>query len=213
MINARLNHLFSIPLMEFDYGQTSEDENKIICHYLNNLKSNPYNFSTNESYILDKGLTKLKSFIESAIDIYVKNVIVGDEYDENLSFKITQSWGNLTRPGSAGHHQHTHSNSVISGVFYVQTNDVDNISFTNPLLTHDTIRVRTKEYNQFNSNTWRYPVSAGKLILFPSSVSHHVDPPIGDKDRITLSFNVFPFGILGDRDQLGELRILQDKYK
>ena len=92
-------------------------------------------------------------------------------------------------------------------------NDVDNITFTNPLLTHDTIRVRTKEYNQFNSHTWRLPVSVGKLILFPSNVPHHVDSPIGDKDRITLSFNVFPFGILGDRDQLGELRILQDKYK
>ena len=48
MMNARLNHLFSIPLMEFEYGQISEDENKIICHYLNNLKSNPYNFSNIE---------------------------------------------------------------------------------------------------------------------------------------------------------------------
>ena len=210
---AKLNPLFSVPLMEFEYGQISEDERKTINHYLDDLRPNVYNLTTKESYILNKGLSKLKKFIEIAIDAYVINVIVGDKYDKNLSFKITQSWGNLTRPGSAGHHQHTHSNSVISGVFYVQTNDVDNISFTNPLLTHDTIRVRTKEYNQFNSNTWRYPVSAGKLILFPSSVSHHVDPPIGDKDRITLSFNVFPFGILGDRDQLGELRILQDKYK
>ena len=49
----------------------------------------------------------------------------------------------------------------------MQTNDVDNITFANPLLAHDTIRVRTKEYNQFNSYTWRYPVSTGKLILFP----------------------------------------------
>ena len=213
MNNIKLSHLFSIPLMEFEYGQTSEEENKIIYHYLNDLRPNVYNLTTKESYILEKGLSKLKKFIEIAIDAYVINVIVGDKYDKNLSFKITQSWVNLTRPGSAGHHQHTHSNSVISGVFYVQTNDVDNITFTNPLLTHDTIRVRTKEYNQFNSHTWRYPVSAGKLILFPSNIPHHVDSPIGDKDRITLSFNVFPFGILGDRDQLGELRILQDKYK
>ena len=54
-------------------------------------------------------------------------------------------------------------------------------------------------------------MSAGKLILFPSNLPHHVEPPIGNKDRITLSFNVFPFGILGDRDHLGELRILEDK--
>ena len=211
MMNARLNHLFSIPLMEFEYGQISEDEHKIINHYLNDLRPNVYNFTTKESYILDKGLSKLKKFIESAIDSYVKNVIVGDEYDKDLSFKITQSWVNLTQPGSAGHHQHTHSNSVISGVLYVQTNDVDDVTFTNQFLSFSTIRVTTKKYNQFNSNTWRLPVSAGKLILFPSNVPHHVDSPIGNKDRITLSFNVFPFGILGERDQLGELRILEDK--
>ena len=63
MINARLNHLFSIPLMEFEYGQISEDEHKIINHYLNDLRPNVYNFTTRESYILDKdkGLSKLKN--------------------------------------------------------------------------------------------------------------------------------------------------------
>ena len=204
---AKLKPLFSVPLMDFEYGQISEDERKTINHYLDDLRPNVYNFTTKESYILDKGLSKLKKFIEIAIDTYVINVIVGDKYDENLSFKITQSWGNLTRPGSEGHHLHKHSNSVISGVFYVQTNDVDNITFANPLLAHDTIRIRTKEYNQFNSYTWRYPVSTGKLILFPSNVSHHVDPPIGDKDRISLSFNVFPTGKIGDSTDLNELRI------
>ena len=214
MINARLNHLFSIPLMEFEYGQISEDENNIINHYLNDLRPNVYNFTTRESYILDKekGLSNLKKFIKRAIYTYVKSVIVGDEYNQDeLNFKITQSWANLTQPGSAGHHQHTHSNSVISGVLYVQTNDDDSVTFANDYLASMTIRVPTKKYNQFNSNIWRFPVSAGKLILFPSNVPHQVDSPIGNKDRITLSFNVFPFGILGEKDQLGELRILEDK--
>ena len=209
MSNIKLSHLFSIPLMEFEYGQTSEEENKIIYHYLNDSKPNVYNFKTNESYILDKGLTKLKNFIESAIDVYVKNVIIGDEYDENLSFRITQSWVNLTKPGSLGHHQHYHSNSIISGVFYIKTNDVDNIIFANNFQW--TIAIPVKKYNEFNSGTWKFPVSAGKLILFPSNLLHHVDPPTGNKDRISLSFNVFPFGLLGSREQLSELRILEDK--
>ena len=57
IMNIKLMPLFSIPLMEFEYGQTSEDENKIIYHYLNDSKPNVYNVKTNESYILDKGLT------------------------------------------------------------------------------------------------------------------------------------------------------------
>ena len=214
MMNARLNHLFSIPLMEFEYGQISEDENNIINHYLNDLRPNVYNFTTRESYILDKekGLSNLKKFINSAIYTYVKSVIVGDEYNQDeLNFKITQSWANLTKPGSAGHHQHTHSNSVISGVFYVKTNDVDNIVFANNFLSLQTISIPVKKYNQFNSDTWRFPVSAGKLILFPSNLLHQVESPIGDEDRISLSFNVFPFGILGSIEQLSELRILEDK--
>ena len=211
IMNIKLMPLFPIPLMEFEYGQTSEDENKIIYHYLDDSKPNVHNVKTNESYILDKGLTKLKNFIESAIDVYVKNVIVGDEYDENLSFKITQSWVNLTKPGSLGHHQHHHSNSIISGVFYIKTNDVDNIIFANNFLSFQTIAIPVKKYNEFNSGTWKFPVSAGKLILFPSNLKHHVDPPTGNKDRISLSFNVFPFGLLGSREQLSELRILEDK--
>ena len=213
MMNARLNHLFSIPLMEFEYGQISDDENNIINHYLNDLRPNVYNFTTRESYILDKekGLSKLKEFIESAIDVYVKNVIVGDEYDEDLSFKITQSWVNLTQPGSAGHHQHIHTNSVISGVLYLQTNNDDSVTFANDYFASMTMRVVTKKYNEFNSDTWRFPVNAGKLLLFPSNLPHQVESVKGKEDRISLSFNVFPFGILGEKDQLGELRILEDK--
>ena len=213
MMNARLNHLFSIPLMEFEYGQISDDENNIINHYLNDLRPNVYNFTTRESYILDKekGLSKLKEFIESAIDVYVKNIIVGDEYDEDLSFKITQSWVNLTQPGSAGHHQHIHTNSVISGVLYLQTNNDDSVTFANNYFASMTMRVVTKKYNEFNSDTWRFPVNAGKLLLFPSNLPHQVESVKGKEDRISLSFNVFPFGILGEKDQLGELRILEDK--
>ena len=202
-----LNHLFSIPLMEFDYGQTSEDENKIIYHYLNKLKPNTYNESTNESYILDKGLTKLKCFIENSIDTYAKNVIVGDDYDENLSFKITQSWVNLTKPGGLGHHQHTHSNSLISGVFYVSTNDIDSIVFANDYLTFQTIRVNVKKYNAFNSLTWDFEVNTGDLIIFPAWMYHFTRENVTDKDRIVIGANYFIDGVIGSTKGVDKIGI------
>tara|TARA_B100001248_G_scaffold246489_1_gene217116 strand:- start:47 stop:685 length:639 start_codon:yes stop_codon:yes gene_type:complete len=211
MNNTTISSLFSIPLMESDYGQTSEDENNIIYHHLNDVRHNLYNVSTKETYLLhkEKGLSKLKKFIESSIDMYVKNIVVGDEYNrDELNFKITQSWANLIRPDSLGHHPHTHTNSIISGVFYVKTNDVDNITFTNNFLHFfETINIEAIKFNQYNSTTWKYPVSSGKLILFPSNVCHQVEAPIGKGDRISLSFNVFPFGTIGKRDELTELRI------
>lgn len=214
MKTARLNHLFSIPLMEFDYGQISEDENKIINHYLNDLRPNVHNFATKETYILnkEKGLSNLKKFINNSIYTYVKHVIVGDDYNQDeLNFKITQSWANLTKSNSFGHHKHTHSNSVISGVFYVKTNDDDSVTFANDYLASMTMKTPIKVYNQFNSEEWKLAVSAGNLLLFPSNIPHKVEFVRGKEDRISLSFNVFPYGLLGGRDDLNELRILEDK--
>ena len=45
---AKLNPLFSVPLMEFEYGQTSEDERKTINYYLDHLRPNVYNLTTKE---------------------------------------------------------------------------------------------------------------------------------------------------------------------
>ena len=94
---------------------------------------------------------------------------------------------------------------------YVQTNDDDSVTFANDYLAATTIKTPVKVYNQFNSDSWRFPVNAGKLLLFPSNLPHQVEYVKGKEDRISLSFNVFPYGILGSRDELGELRILEDK--
>ena len=56
------------------------------------------------------------------------------------------------------------------------------------------------------------------ILLFPSTLIHEVKPPkVGGMissddtdvyaDRISLSFNVFPTGRLGDSSDLNELRI------
>ena len=213
MNNFKTYHLFSIPLSEFYYGEISDDEISTCNHYLKNLSRNTNNSMSFEGYILDKDLPKIREFIEKSIVAYVEKNVIGGEYDqEQLKFQITQSWLNLTKPGES-HHQHSHSNSFISGVFYFKANSkVDNITFYNNLLNNTTfLEFNTKKHNEFNSKYWTFPVETGQLILFPSSLEHFVGRVVGDEDRISLSFNVFPFGILGkDEDSTG-LRILQDK--
>jgi len=217
MNNYNLHNLFSIPLMKFDYGEISNDENKIFDHYLSDLIPSPsYNrFVSKENYILDNDdLPKLKKFIESAINDYVENVLLGGEFENDLSFKITQSWLNLSKPNFGGHYNHTHANSLISGVFYIKVDpNLDSILFTNDYLFSNTINLqnRIKKYNKFNSRRWRVPVSTGDLFLFPSNLPHEVDAVGGEENRISLSFNVFPFGVLGSKNDLTELRIFQDK--
>ena len=208
--------LFATPLMTFNYGDISEDELSTCNRYLNNVIPNRYNFVTKENYILDKDLPSFKKFFDKCIKKYVEKVIIGEDYYENtfndINFKITQSWINLSVPGSLGHHEHRHSNSFISGVFYVDVDDsYDQISFINSFLADRDLVIGKCKTNCFNSDEWDYPVKNGHLVLFPSYQYHFVKPLKGNKNRISLAFNVMPCGTLGQAHDLNELRIQDDK--
>ena len=115
-------------------------------------------------------------------------------------------------PGSLGHHEHRHSNSFISGVFYVDVDDsYDQISFINSFLADRDLVIGKCKTNCFNSDEWDYPVKTGHLVLFPSYQYHFVKPLKGNKNRISLAFNVMPCGTLGQAHDLNELRIQDDK--
>ncbi len=208
-------HLFSIPLMSFNYGKISEDEHDIFNRYLNNLKQNRINLTTKENYFLDKELPLLKRFFKKCIKTYADNIIFGGSKERNeVEFKITQSWLNVSRVGSLGHHEHTHPNSYISGVFYINVDETrDGITFINEFNSRKGIEVMASEYNTFNASEWVYPVKEGELVIFPSHLIHYVKPiETGNFDRVSLAFNVFPFGNLGDTEFLHGLRIGNDKY-
>ena len=207
--------LFATPLMTFNYGDISEDELSTCNRYLNNVIPNRYNFVTKENYILDKDLPSFKKFFDKCIKKYVEKVIIGEDYYKDtfdINFKITQSWINLSVPGSLGHHEHRHSNSFISGVFYIDVDaSCDQISFINSFLADRDLVIGKCKTNCFNSDEWDYPVKNGHLVLFPSYQYHFVKPLKGNKNRISLAFNVMPCGTLGISHDLNELRIQEDK--
>ncbi len=49
------------------------------------------------------------------------------------------------------------------------------------------------------------PQENNNLILFPSSLTHMVETKEGNNTRISLAFNVFIKGIIGDNKNLTEL--------
>jgi hypothetical protein len=58
-----------------------------------------------------------------------------------------------------------------------------------------------------NSESWWFEATAGKLILFPSSLTHMVPEVKGDDVRISLSFNTFPVGVVGEEMDLTGLKL------
>jgi uncharacterized protein (TIGR02466 family) len=172
------------------------DKNKLNTH------KNEGNITSNNSYILnEKEFKSLKKDITIKVQDYFDKIICPAG---NITPYITQSWLNYTEENQF-HHRHTHPNSLVSGVFYINSNDeFDKIKFFKDNL-HSTIKFETKTWNLWNSETWWFPVKTGDLILFPSSLTHMVETKEGDNTRVSLAFNVFVKGKLGDDYKLTEL--------
>jgi hypothetical protein len=64
---------------------------------------------------------------------------------------------------------------------------------------------KSKDWNVWNSETWWFPVKTGDIIMFPSSLTHMVENKEGTNTRISLAFNVFIKGTIGNNKQLTEL--------
>ncbi len=166
-------------------------------------RPNTGNLTSSNNFILrHKTMTKLRDFIESKVTEYFDTIY---NPRHRVSLRITQSWCNYTEPGQY-HHKHAHPNSFVSGVFYPQANkETDKIYFYKAGFQQ--IELPPKDWNSWNSTSWWFPVGTGDLILFPSSLEHMVQTVDGEQTRISLSFNTFPVGHIGDEVDLTGLQI------
>tara|TARA_B100000953_G_scaffold238303_1_gene199779 strand:+ start:305 stop:967 length:663 start_codon:yes stop_codon:yes gene_type:complete len=163
------------------------------------------NWTTHNSYIFNTKLKKLKRFCEKHIDIYVEQTL---NPKEEINYYITQSWLSITNPGE-WHPAHTHPNSIISGVFYIDTEEDDIITFIDPnsKVKSYPLESEPKEINMWNSPECYFGVENNLLVLFPSWMTHQV--PLNtaprNKPRMTIAFNTFgkgKFGIEMSRHEL-----------
>jgi hypothetical protein len=68
------------------------------------------------------------------------------------------------------------------------------------------IKLPTDQWNLHNSESWWFEVGAGDLMLFPSSLTHMVETVQGD-ERVSLAFNTFPVGYVGEEESLTALHL------
>jgi uncharacterized protein (TIGR02466 family) len=166
-------------------------------------RPNEGNVTSKDNTILrNTELTNLRDFIETKVSEYFTTV---HSPKHQVSLRVTQSWTNYTEPGQ-WHHKHAHPNSFVSGVFYPQANrETDKIYFYRDGFKQ--IKFPPSEWNLWNSESWWFEVGTGDLILFPSSLTHMVETVKGTDTRISLSFNTFPVGIVGEEMDLTGLKL------
>jgi uncharacterized protein (TIGR02466 family) len=162
---------------------------------------NSGNVTSANNYILnDPGLENLRDTLTAHVAEYIKR-IHAPKYP--MVPYITQSWSNYTKENEF-HHSHEHPNSFISGVLYINANEeFDKITFQKK--GYQQIKPVSSEFNWYNSDSWFYTVKTGMIVLFPSSTTHMVENKGGDNKRISLAFNTFFKGTMGENGSLTEL--------
>jgi uncharacterized protein (TIGR02466 family) len=154
--------------------------------------------SWNHRVLEDPAMINLKNFAQDALNEYFNEIYSPLRPDE-IRLKITQSWTNVTKSGE-NHHHHYHPNSIISGVLYVQGDiSVDEIIFSNTKEIRPW-QIDVKENNGYNSITYHLPIATGFMVLFPSNTFHGVPEKKGENVRISIAFNSFFEGKLGNQN-------------
>ena len=197
--------LFPTPVMftEMDREFTKDELNFVDKHSKDDMTNrNVGNVTSNNNYILEEPeFSNLKLIVTEAINEYIKKVYK-PKYEAEAY--ITQSWLNYTKKGEF-HHKHEHPNSFISGVLYINTDSTkDKITFHRS--GYKQLQLATDQFDVYNSDSWWFNVKTGGIVIFPSNLTHHVEDVIADETRISLAFNTFIKGTLGDNKSVTEFK-------
>ena len=155
------------------------------------------NHRSEDFYLFDntfaEELQEIKKFCEYELKRYLVEI---EGVDIDLAgLKISQCWLNKTGPDEY-HHKHSHPNSYLSGVLYINCLPQDFIIFENRLEgMYNNTKFPKKEMTEWNTNATAIDIEKGDLVIFPSWVPHYVNRnETKDIDRISLSFNTIPTG-------------------
>jgi uncharacterized protein (TIGR02466 family) len=192
-LNYKTNLIFPVPIHQFDVNGYSEIQDELIDYVYKMREKDPVGHTIsnrggwqsscfsleNEDNILQNFLTNcLSEFppIEKSIKLFVS------------------AWININPP-EAFNLKHNHPTSDLSGVLWLKCQkDCGNIVFESPrsFATHREIDSYTEDFKKDNNyfHSFYFNPVAGRLIVFPSHLEHHVDFNQSQEDRISVSFNI-----------------------
>ena len=165
--------------------------------------------SNNKNILEDENLSEIKKDFMLAAKQYTLDVL-----RINNEFKMTNSWLTKNEKG-AKHHDHTHPNVIFSAVTYF-SDDLSNDSFDEilwylPGLSNNfknfTFEYEILEWNNYNSQTWKFRPNKNEIIIFPGSLLHGSNPNLSEKPRYCVGANFFVTGIVGSDLEINKVII------
>lgn len=204
LANVEVQPLFSVPLFRADISSAISNDQIEFIKNLPMLK-NQVNLISENLYIFDlPELKSIKDAVQEALNTYASQVM---GISQRLS--VTQSWSLMNPPG-VGMHGHSHSNSLVSGSLYFA-----------PLPEPQARMIfqRTSGYRQielnpeqdkrniFNTTMNVVEPKTGQVVMFPSDLTHMVEPNASNEPRHAIAFNSFVRGKIGSFRDVSELNV------
>ena len=189
---SNINHFPSV-IHQFDVNGFNEIQDELIDFVYNMREKDPVGHTIsnrrgwqsscfsidNENDVLKKFLTNcLAEFppIKKSVRLFVS------------------AWVNINPP-EAFNMKHNHPTSDLSGVLWIKSQkDCGNIIFDSPrsFATHQEIECYNEDFKENNNyfHSFAFNPVAGRIMVFPSHLEHHVDFNNSQEDRISVSFNM-----------------------
>ena len=156
---------------------------------------------------LCESLPDLKNAILKHCHAFTRNHLA---VSENAEFYMQNSWAVKHLPGDEAQ-SHTHTGSLISGVYYLHTpKDSGNITFSKEYcytnMFPQSVNFAYDEFNLVNCEKCTIEVENGKILLFPSHLLHSVEKNNTSEDRYSLAFNFYVRGKFGEKESVLEIK-------
>lgn len=192
--------LFSTPLYVNNVGDFERPDLEALEYTSSMPGGSSYNFlsSVDKNVLHRPGFEHVHAIVMREVERYTRELLA---VSSRVEFYITNSWINRHRRGhSAG--PHMHHNSLISGVLYLKTNERSgDLVFHRDVLSlvpfPPALDLDIDSFNIYNCKSWGHKPKTNDICLFPSVVSHSVDPNESDEERWCLAFNIFARGDFG----------------
>jgi uncharacterized protein (TIGR02466 family) len=190
--------LFPSPVCKTKLQPISSDIKDIIrkLEYVEGEDGN-VNISRNQRLLDEPEFAELRKSIFKEFDFFTREVL---RINRTVEFTLTNSWAVESKPGCVGK-QHTHKNSIFSGVVYLETpHESGYIKFeelNDYRLFYQTFSLPFDDFNPLNSAQWTVKPEENVALFFPSNLTHSITKNESDNTRYSLAFNFFPQGTFG----------------
>ena len=197
-----IHNLFPLPIGSFKLDREFTQEE---LDFVNGQERRPNmgNTTSKDNNLFDRDEMKgLAEYVNASLDEYLKSVYAPKN---DVKLYVTQSWANYTNPGEY-HHKHAHPNSFVSGVLYINADpEKDKIYFYRE--GYQQLKLPTENYNLYNSESWWFETGTGQMYLFPSGTTHMVQTTESADTRVSIAFNTFLKGYVGEDIDLTGLHL------